>query len=188
MKERQHLIEQFPTDGLTPEEDEKLAILLERCKGRISTPVFTELARMIPQPIVEVVIFRKRNGILETLLIPRPKDDIVWPNMLHTPGSAIRTSDFERTDQSPLNGAFERIQNNEIHNQFSYTPVFVDRLYRKGDRGCEVAEIYFTEISETQEDNYNWSPIDQLSQNPIFIQIQLEHIKLAAEKYQNKKS
>ena len=43
-----------PTDGLTPEEDLKLAILLLKwAGGRISTPVFTQLARMIPQPLVE---------------------------------------------------------------------------------------------------------------------------------------
>ena len=135
--------EQFATDGLTLEEDGELARLLSKWNGgRISTPVFTELARMIPQPIVEVVLFRGNDNVLETLLIPRPADDIVWPGMLHTPGAAVRTSDFRREDKNPLNGVFERIQRGELNSDFAYTPVFADRLHRLGDRGPEVAEVY----------------------------------------------
>src|SRR3989344_8093896 len=103
--------EQFATDGLTLEEDQKLAQLLSKWKGgRISTPVFTELAKMTPQAIVEVVLFRFNNGELETLLIPRPDDDIVWSGMIHTPGTALRVSDFLREDLNHPNVAFERLQ------------------------------------------------------------------------------
>lgn len=180
-----NLQEQLPTDGLTLKEDQKLSELLSKWKGgRLSTPVFTEIARIQPQPIVEVVVLRENNGIVETLLIPRPKDDIVWPEMLHSPGCAIRSSDFERKDNNPLNGAFERLQNKEINSQFKYQPIFVDRLYRKVDRGNEVAEIFFTELPESSnQENYNWYPVDKLDQNPKMIQHQIEHIKLATEQY-----
>ena len=177
--------EQFATDGLTLEEDRQLADLLKKWNGgRISTPVFTELARIIPQPIVEVVLFRMNGDVLETLLIPRPADDIVWPGMYHTPGAALRRADFLREDQNPLNGVFERIQKGELNSKFAYTPFFAGRLHRLADRGPEVAEVYFTELPEVSSiEHHVWYPIDQLSENPQFIQHQLPHVLLAAEKY-----
>src|SRR3989344_6602364 len=140
----------IPTEGLTLEEDRRLVELLNKWNGgRISTPAFTEIARMSPQPIVEVVIFRMIEGRLETLLIPRPEDDVVWPGMYHTPGAALRAADFHREDQNPLNGPFERIQRGELGSNFAYTPIFAGRLHRLADRGPEVAEIYVAELPET---------------------------------------
>lgn len=178
--------ESFPTDGLTPEEDNALVTLLSKWNGgKISTPVFTELARMIPQPIVEVVICRRNGGTIETLLIPRPEDDIVWRGMIHSPGTALRRADFKRADKQPLNGAFDRIQNNEIKNRFTFLPIFVARLH--GDdvnRGPTVSEIYYTEIPPgSDQKHYTWYPVNQLAQNPRFIQSQLRHVELAAEQY-----
>lgn len=180
--------EQFATDGLTQEEDLELATLLSKWNGgRISTPVFTELARIIPQPIVEVVLFRRNGEMLETLLIPRPADDIVWPGMLHTPGAAIRTADFHREDQNPLNGVFERIEHGELNSDFAYTPVFVGRLYRLGARGSEVAEVYFSELLERlQRRDHVWCPVDKLAENPKFIQHQLGYVTTAAEQYKKR--
>lgn len=177
-------LEQFATDGLTPEEDRQLASLLSKWKGgKISTPVFTELARIIPQPIVEVVLFRESDGVLETLLIPRPKDDIVWPGMVHTPGTALRASDWGWADKNPLQGAFERIGHGELHNEFEDSPIFAGRLYRDGDRGPEVVEIYIAELAQGSElmEGQEWCPVDKLSENPKFIQGQLGQVVLAAE-------
>lgn len=179
-------LEQFATDGLTLEEDRELTKLLSKWKGgRISTPVFTELAKMSPQAIVEVVLFRMNNGQLETLLISRPDDDIIWPGMYHTPGAALRASDFYREDQNPLNGAFERIQGSELNNEFKYPPIFVGRLHRFAERGAEVAEIYVTELKEDSnlQPDHIWYPVEQLANNPNFIQGQLGHVNLAAEQY-----
>ena len=180
--------EQFPTDGLTPEEDRQLAGLLTKWQGgKISTPVFTELAKMIPQPIVEVVLFRMNGGILETLLIPRPQDDIVWPGMYHTPGAALRRADFLREDQEPMNGGFERIQKGELKSEFAYAPVFAGLQHRLASRGPEVAAVYFTELpEESSAEHHVWYPVDQLAQNPRFIQHQLGHVLLAAEHYRER--
>lgn len=174
-----------PTEGLTLEEDQKLAVLLSKWTGgRISTPVFTELARMIPQPIVEVVILRMNEGRLETLLIPRPEDDIVWPGMFHTPGTAIRRTDFLREDRNPLNGVFERIQRGELNNEFVQMPTYAGRMYRMSERGPDVSEIYIASINENLSDSRQiWYPVDGLENNPSFIQSQLGHVKLAADYY-----
>ncbi len=179
-------LEYPPTEGLTLEEDQELVALLAKLRGgRISTPVFTELARIIPQSIVEVVVFRRNGGRLETLLIPRPEDDIVWPGMYHTPGAALRASDFQREDQSPLNGPFERIQRGELNSEFAHNPTFAGRLHRLGGRGPEVAEVYFAELPEDSAlpQNHLWYPVEQLAQNQKFIQHQLGHVMIAAEQY-----
>lgn len=180
--------DQFPTDGLTLEEDNQLTDLLKKWMGgKISTPVFAELARMIPQPIVEVVVFRQSGDTLETLLIPRPEDDIVWPGMVHTLGAAIRRSDYFREDQNPLNGVFERIQGGELNTKFEYTPVFAGRLHRLGDRGPEVAEVYIAEVPEgSDKPHHIWYPVDRLAENPKFIAHQLPHVLLAAEEYKKR--
>ena len=178
--------EQFATDGLTLAEDRELARLLSKWNGGgISTPVFTEVAKMSPQPIIEVVLFRINDGELETLLIPRPDDDIIWQGMVHTPGTALRVSDFLREDQNPLNGAFGRIQGGELNSEFAYTPIFAGRLHRFGERGAEVAEIYVAELIEGSvlQPSHVWHPVDKLSGNPKFIQGQLGHVILAAERY-----
>ncbi len=180
--------EQFATDGLTPEEDRQLVSLLSKWKGgKISTPVFTELARIIPQPIIEVVLFRENDGVLETLLIPRPKDDIVWPGMVHTPGTALRASDYGRADNNPVKRAFERIQHGELHCEFADTPIFAGRLHRDGDRGPEVVEVYVADLGESFEllEGQEWCRVDKLSENSKFIQGQLGHVFLAVDFLKN---
>jgi hypothetical protein len=174
-----------PTSGLTAREDKKVCDLLAKWDGgNLSASLFTELARMIPQPIVEVVIFRNNNKIIETLLIPRPEDDIVWPGMWHNPGTAIRRSDYDNKDISPLKSAFKRIQASEINNVFKFDPVFVDRIYTKSIRGPAISEIFYTELLKNSKKGlYCWHPVEELKHNPNFIQQQLEHIMPAFEKY-----
>lgn len=181
----------FPTEGLTLEQDRQLVQLLKLWSGgSISTPVFTELARMTPQAIVELVIFRMNNGVLETLIIPRPEDDVVWPGKFHTPGTALRLADFNREDRNPLNGAFERIKRSEVNIEFE-EPVFVRRLHVLTERrGAEVSEIYITEPKEGFElaPNHQWYPVEQLGSNPDFISHQLPFIRIAAEHYLQSKT
>lgn len=185
MKELDKTLVQSASDGLTPQEDQDLARLLSKWTGGpISTPVFTQLARITPQAIVEVVLLRVSNTTLETLLIPRPEDDIVWPGMFHTPGTALRTSDYYRADLAPLNGAFERIQR-EINNEFSGPPTFAGRLHRLSERGPEVKEVYFAQLPEDSDSKpgYIWYPIEDLATNPDFIQGQLEQVIMATTLY-----
>lgn len=175
----------IPTDGLTFEDDHELVQLLSKWGGgRISTPVFTQLCRMMPQPIVEIVFLKGTGENTETLLIPRPPDDIVWPGKVHNPGTALRVSDFLREDANPLNGAFERIRM-EIQNEFAYPPTFVERLHHLGERGPEVAEIYISGLlaEKTLQPGQIWYPVEQLASNPNFLQDQLGHVMIATEFY-----
>ncbi|MDO8610249.1 MAG: hypothetical protein Q7R95_06880 [bacterium] len=136
-----------PSSGLSLIQDIQLEHLLKSWNGGpFSTHVYTQLAR-IPQPIIEVVVFRKLEDAIETLIIPRPDDDIVWPGMYHNPGSALRTSDYSRSDSTPLNGPFERIQQSEIKTNFAYEPVLVTNLDRLTKRGPESCRVFFTELN-----------------------------------------
>jgi hypothetical protein len=181
--------DRLPTDGLTAAEDEVLTQLLSKfAGGRISTPVFTELARITPQPIVELVIMRERDGVLETLLIPRPKDDIMWPGMYHTPGSALRASDFHREDNEPLNGAFERIITGELQANLVDTPQFAGNFRRMTARGPEFGVAYLAEVEENSQPTpgHIWYPVEKLAENSQFIQHQLGHVKMAVDIYREK--
>ncbi|MBI4036696.1 hypothetical protein HY386_02365 [Candidatus Daviesbacteria bacterium] len=177
-----------PTSGLNHEQDQQLASLLSMWDGGpLSAPVFTQIARIIPQPIVEVVVTRINNRILEALLVPRPNDDIVWPGMLHTPGCALRASDYQREDGNPLNGAYERIQD-EVGNQFAAPPTFVGRLHRTVERGPEVVEIYTAGIANDAmlKPGCLWYPMDELATHPKFIQVQLGHVNMVIAHFRNR--
>lgn len=172
------------TDGLTPREDSQLARLLSKWRGgRISTPVFTQLARITPIAIVEVVILRDSNEALETLLIPRPKDDPIWHGMYHTPGTTLRASDYKRADQNPLKGAFERIER-EVNNELS-PPTYAGLLLRLSERGPDVSQIFIAQLlgGATLQPEHLWYPVAQLAGYSNFIQAQLGHVMLATDAY-----
>jgi len=174
-----------PSEGLTLEEDRQLTFLLHKCSGGFSDPVYTEMAGKLPQPIIELVVLRTNNGVLETLLIPRPKNDIVWRDMFHTPGTALRNRDYEIEGKNPLEVAFKRLQHNEVKSEFAYVPKYVGKVHRTCDRGKEAADVFFTELAEnSNNESHIWYPVDQLAENPKFIPHQLGHVLMAAEHYQ----
>jgi hypothetical protein len=180
-------IEEEPTDGLTREQDGQLAELLSKWNGgRISDLVFPSVARLTPQPCVEVVVFRKGGGGLETLLIPRPATDTVWPGMYHNPGQALRLSDYYREDGDPVNGPFQRIQRGELQAEFAERPIFVGNDFRMTLRGAEVAIVHFARLKTgtVDRDSYVWCPVEELANKADFIQHQRRHIQeLAAPAY-----
>lgn len=184
-------IEEEPTDGLTREQDEQLVDIFSYWRGgRISNRVFPSVARLTPQACVETVILRRKDNLLETLLIERPPSDTVWPGMLHNPGQALRLSDFKREDGDPVNGPFERIQKGELHAEFSRRPIFVGNDYRMTERGAEVAIVHIAELKlgTVDRDDYVWWPVDELAGNERFIQHQLNHVILAAEEHKRRKN
>lgn len=173
------------TDGFDPGDDEQMVEILRKWRGGpLSDILFTQLAGLIPQPIVEVVVLRW-NEKLQTLLLPRPEGDPVWPGMVHTPGVALRRADFFRSDNDPLAGAFERIQQGELGQKFIGRPRFVGVLHRVGRRGPEVAQIFWTEIDfgSKLKEGHEWYPVDKLESHPHFIQDQLGHVKMAVAHY-----
>lgn len=175
--------------GFTPEDEKNVIEALSRWQGGgLSDELFTALARITPQAVVEVCVMREREGVIETLLLPRPENDPVWPGMVHSPGSVFRNADFQSDDHSALNVVFERIRGREIKAEFSAVPEYVGTIYCVGDRGAEVSQVFLTELAADSplSSEATWCPVDRLSENPNFIMHQLPHHKMAAEYYRLK--
>ncbi len=172
------------SEGLNRAQESKLIKLLSKLHGSLSAAVFTQLARIIPQPIVELVILRWDGKEVETLLIPRPEDDIVWPGMVHNPGTALRQSDYMREDKNPLNGAWERLTEELGGSKFN-TPMFAGLLYPMTKRGPIVAQIFYATLPSNHvlQKGQEWVNILDLEDRPDFDQEQLEHILLAADEF-----
>lgn len=174
------------TDGFDVGDDEKVISILNKWKGGpISDKLFTELAGILPQPCIETVILRENNQEIEVLLIPRPSDDISWNGMLHSPGGALRHSDFMRADKTPINGVFERIQNKETKLNFSEEPIFVTNLQHMTKRGPEAVMVYLAKMSDSAKfpDEFVWVNINKLESLPNFPKHQLTVIQKAVEKF-----
>lgn len=176
------------TSGFAPGDDQTVVEILGKWDGGpLSPQLFTVLAGMIPQPIVEVVVLRmfEPDMTVQTLLIPRPVGDPIWPGKLHNPGAAFRKGDFLRQDGTPLNGPFDRIQHGELGQMFEFRPQFAGKIHRMTLRGAEVVEVYVAVISSDAplKTGHEWVDVDALPNRADFIQHQLEHVQIAANHY-----
>ena len=174
------------TPGFSTGDDEKVIEILHKWDGgRLSTGLFTELARIIPVSTVETVILRQREGKIQVLLIPRPADDIVWKGMLHSPGASVRWADINRSDGDPLAGVFERIQKQEIMTLFAGRPEFIGMVLQQVKRGPEVTQVFLAQIDPDAKLplGADWYDVDTLDKVPYFITHQLKAINLAKEKF-----
>lgn len=176
------------THGLTPEEDIELQALFKKWAaaggGAFSDATFTYLAYALPTPCIETVILRETNDVIEVLLIKRPDNDPVWPNCIHSPGGALRRADYKRDDVNPINGVFERVQRNELHNNFIDTPVFVGMRHYSTNRGPEVVHVYLAQISsDAQVPESQWVDVSKLNELPNFIKHQIVPINDAVNFY-----
>lgn len=170
------------TDGFDPEDDEKVISTLKKWKGGVlSDELFTQLAYIIPQPTIETVVLRKKENAIEALLIPRPAHDSIWPGVLHSPGQALRKMDYLRTDNTPLNGPFERVQSLEIKAKFLHTPEFVGIAQYMTKRGPEAVHIFLASIAEDSAlpENAIWKRVDDLPQLTNFMDHQIIPINMA---------
>lgn len=148
--------------------------------GAIPSELFTLIAGMTPQPIMEVVSFRYVGDVLETLLIPRPDGDIVWAGMLHNAGTAFRNKDI---DNDPIAIATARVKR-ELGNIEILKLTFVKHMFTKSERGKGLVLLYIAEIDPSTElDGAEWVPVSKLKNHPRFIQSQLSHVLAAARSY-----
>ena len=113
--------------------------------GILPEPVFHQVARLSVLSIVELVPLRSAaGGQTEVLLTQRPLTDHFWPGMLHSPGTALRSTDDSYDD------AISRILVDELgHPQLASPPTFVGNLLHRVRRGTESAAIYYVEVVRT---------------------------------------
>lgn len=107
------------------------------------------------------------DGSVEVLLLKRPADDPIWPDMLHTPGTVLRSSDL--TDDN-LSRAFHRIAEHEFSMTEALDCKSLYSDFRKMDRGPELAVIYYTDLSNSEIPVGTWYRTDMLP--PQFIETQ----------------
>ncbi|MBU0534973.1 hypothetical protein KKC62_02285 [Patescibacteria group bacterium] len=179
------------TEGLSPQEDEILCCILKKWAdaggGRFSPKVLNWLAYAIPQPAIETIVFRLYDGKVQVLLLPRPPRDIIWEGMLNSPGQLLRRMDFLREDGNPINGAFQRIQHEELKCNFVGDPIFVGVLPQLSKRGPDVVQCYLAQIPDdsTVSEGSEWLDVGGLGENPRVIKSELGPIKFALKQFKS---
>lgn len=173
------------TDGFDAGDDEKIVSILNKWKGGpLSDRLFTSVSKLTPQVSVITTIFRKRGDIIETLLLPRPSDDPLWPNMLNLPGKMFRAMDFERVDGNPMNGPLKRIQNDELKIKFESVK-FIDLVFQNIARGHIVVLLHIGELSDNQEDksDWVWADVTRLKELNNFLETETSAIEVGLKHY-----
>jgi|SRR5579884_4057480 len=127
-------------------DDDKVAELLKKYKpGFLPYPIFEQIARLVALPIVEFIPLRLSGSKIEVLLIERSHDDPHWPNVLHTPGTVIRSTDLNR-DRKRDWPALERIKVDELKGTVIGPPQYIGSMLHESKRGVEQAQLYFVEV------------------------------------------
>lgn len=177
------------TSGFDPGDDEiVVAILRKWAGGRLSTRFFTALAYILPTTVAETVILRQTGEKVEILLIPRPDDDPIWNGKVHSPGGALRRSDYEHED--PFQGIFRRIEAQELHTAFADPPLFVGCVTNLSERGPDVAHVFLASIvnEDTSPTGTIWVDVETLPTMDNFIHVQMKAITLAVGAFQKRQS
>lgn len=158
-------------------ETKQIVDMLSRCEpGRLSPDVFEAVARLVVYPAVEFIPLRKNGDKIEVLLFERPEDDIMWPSMLHTPGTILRPTDLSYDD------AFERLRKDELVGVEFDPPIFLGAELSRNKRGaCVLLEHIINVTNEPGIGKF----YDINSLPPNFIDAQYPSIKRAAIAYRN---
>ncbi len=163
--------------------DAKIAQIAEALKefepGFLPYPIFEQVARIVALPIIEFVPMRKLGNATQVLLIKRPAEDPLFPNMEHTPGTVIRATDLESGVHNNW-PAFERILHDELLDTKSGKPQYAGSMFHASKRGAEQAQIYWIEILEEPKVG-TFYDLDSLPEG--LMESQLKFIKLAAQSF-----
>jgi hypothetical protein len=152
-------------------------ILKKMEPGLLPFEVFHQIARLYVTSIIEVVPLRKKDDQIVTLLLQRDKDDPVWPNMMHTPGTVVRASDESNT----FKDAFSRILKDELCKiDLVSEPQFVDYEFHQVKRGKEMALVFYVEYRGKIKCGREVI-VNQLPKN--IVDTQLDFIKKAVNKF-----
>ena len=115
---------------ISTENNNFLVELLNKCEpGNLSHDVFEAVARVAVYPAVEFIPLRKKDGHIEVLLFERPDNDLIWPSMMHTPGTILRPTD------ATIDNAFNRLYKDELMNLPTDPPVFIGAYLSINSRG-----------------------------------------------------
>jgi len=157
-------------------EPAQIATMLNKYEpGFLPEPLFVAVARLVVLTAIEFIPLRKKgDGTIEVLLFKRPSADPVWPDMLHTPGTMLRSTD------SSFEAGFDRLFKDELKISRPATPIFIgtDLVHHK--RGTIVTLEYIVRINQ-ETTGGTFYDVEDL---PIdFIPEQKEMIQRAADRF-----
>lgn len=174
------------TDGFGSGDDEKVVEILKKWKGGpISDNLFFTISSMTPQVSAIIVFFRKSDGKIEVLLLPRPVDDPLGAGQLNLPGKMFRSIDFKREDGNAMNGPLERIQTNELKIELEEEPKFVESVFQNTDRGPIVALVHLGKLPIDQKggEDWVWADVTKLKELDNFLVTETSAIEAALKYY-----
>jgi hypothetical protein len=144
---------------LTPHDITACAELLKRLEpGFLPLEIFTQVARLVRLPMVDVVPLRYEDGVAMIGTLRRSHDDPWWPDEWHLPGTAFRSTDT-------LEDAISRLLQDEIATEQAGAPVFRGISIHESKRGAEVVLAYTVSDCVLRQDSpISWFPMDALPQ------------------------
>lgn len=131
-----------------------MSLLTYKGKGWIDPEIFNSITQIWPSIVFEIVPLRKKENKIEIFLLKRDENDPIWPNMLHTPGTVIRTTDDKGWfGSSDLKSPFKRLLEKELNLQnFDLNKInFVGTIIHNSERGMECSFIHWIELDENFE-------------------------------------
>jgi hypothetical protein len=158
--------------------DQLVKLLKELEPGFLPYDIFVEIARLVVLPIIEFVPLRmNKEGDVEVLLLSRGKDDPLWPDMLHTPGTVIRPTDRE----GEMYLAFERITKDELNATLVSRPYYVGSVFHGSKRGMEQSQVFWVEVLEEPKIGKFYSanklPVQLIDSQQRFIEQAVKNFK-----------
>lgn len=165
---------------LKTEINQLVGLLRQFEPGYLPYPIFEEIARLTVMPIIEFVPLTIIENEVNVLLIRRDKDDPLWPNLLHTPGTVLRTTDYEENPKNRKQWApFQRIIIDELKSASVGLPYYVGSIFHKSKRGIEQAQVYWLEVVSNPNvgEFYNVTQLPKclIESQYIFIQEAVKH-------------
>lgn len=171
------------TDGFDAGDDEKVVSILNKWKGGpLSDQLFTFVSKLTPQISAIITVFRKKGDKVETLLLPRPGDDPLWPNMLNLPGKMFRAMDFKREDKNPVNGPLDRIQKDELKVELNKGDIkFAGLAFQNTIRGPIMVLTYTVFVADSFNGNgdWIWRDVSTLKDSKDMIPTEMDAIEVA---------
>ena len=161
--------------ALNSNEIEQARALLSRLEpGYLPFPIFLEMCRLKASAVIELVPFRRTDeNKVEILMLQRPQDDPLWPNLWHNPGTVVRAGDTYES-------CMERLLRDELGGLLlSRGPIFADTLISASERGTDAMQVYWAELNSSRIGRF-W-PLEQLPED--MIQAEIPAIHAAAAQY-----
>jgi hypothetical protein len=180
-------------EALAPEQHAEIAAAhLGRLQpGRQPLTLFSELARLVVLPTIEIIPLRQVNGQPEVLMAKRPDNDRYWPSLWHLPGVVVLATD-PATHFRDLSGTTNRIFEKELGGAVAPAgePNILEIRRAKGpERGDELSPILWIEVKEVgdvAEHNARFIPLDEAIWNPPqpVIDLHISQLERVAPIYQ----